>query len=248
MVGAGRGVTGQAAGVAAVDQPRVLGVDACKRGWVGVALSGGRFERAWFATTVVSLADMAAAGGAPAVIGIDMAVGLADASLRQADRLARARVGRLGSSVFMLPVRAAVESPTFAEAAARHRAVTGGGISLQAYGLRTKMLEVDSWVRSRPGPRVVEVHPEVAFAALNGRPLSLNKRAWGGMTQRRRLLADAGIELPDDLGEVGRVGIDDVLDAAAVAWTAHRVATGQAQCLPDPPERFSDGLDAAVWF
>lgn len=241
-------MTRQAARVAPDDGPRVLGVDACKKGWVGVALCAGRFDAASFATTVVELAETFAAAGSPAVIGIDMAVGLADAGLRQADLLARARVGRLASSVFVLPVRAAVEAPSFSEAAVVHRKLAGGGVSLQAYGLRTKMLEVDAWVRSRPGPRVVEVHPEVAFAALNGRPLTLNKRAWGGMTQRRRLLADAGIEIPDDLGEVGRVGIDDVLDAAVVAWSAHRVATGQAQCLPDPPQRFSDGLDAAVWF
>jgi len=241
-------VTGQAAGVRADDEPRVLGVDACKGGWVGVALRAGHFDRALFAPTIRALAEEASTGGARGVIGIDMAVGLADAGIRQADRLARARVGRLASSVFLLPVRAAVEAPGFAEASVLHRSLTGAGLSLQAYGLRVKLLEVDSWVRSRPGPRVVEVHPEVAFATLRGRPLTLNKRAWGGMTLRRRLLADAGIELPDDLGEVGRVGIDDVLDAAAVAWTAHRVATGRAQCLPDPPERFSDGLDAAVWF
>lgn len=226
----------------------MVGVDACKGGWVGVALRGGRFERALFAPTVVALVEAAAEGGQPAVVGIDMAVGLADASLRQADRLARARVGRLAPSVFMLPVRAAVEAPSFAEAVVVHRKLTGAGLSLQAYGLRTKLLEVDAWVRSRPPARVVEVHPEVAFAALGGRPLRLNKRSWGGMTERRRLLADAGIELPDGLGEVGRVGIDDVLDAAAVSWSAQRVAAGQAQCVPDPPERFSDGLDAAVWF
>jgi predicted RNase H-like nuclease len=234
--------------VATDDEPRVLGVDACKGGWVGIALRAGRYDGALFAPTVVALAEEAAIGGDPAVIGIDMAVGLADTTLRQADRLARARVGRLASSVFALPVRTAVESATFAEAVILHRELTGGGISLQAYGLRAKLLEVDAWVRSQPGPRVVEVHPEVAFAALNGRPLTLNKRAWGGMTLRRRLLADAGIDLPDDLGPVGRVGIDDVLDAAAVAWTARRVAAGEAQSLPDPPERFSDGLDAAVWF
>jgi predicted RNase H-like nuclease len=43
------------------------------------------------------------------------------------------------------------------------------------------------------------------------------------------------------------VGVDDVLDAAAVAWTAVRVARGVARHLPDPPERFSDGIDCAIW-
>jgi hypothetical protein len=55
---------------------------------------------------------------------------------------------------------------------------------------------------------------------------------------RRRLLADtAGIVLPDDLGPAGRAAaVDDVLDAAAAAWTARRVAHGQARPLPDPPD------------
>jgi predicted RNase H-like nuclease len=41
--------------------------------------------------------------------------------------------------------------------------------------------------------------------------------------------------------------VDDVLDAAAAAWTALRVSQGAARCLPDPPETFSDGLPCAIW-
>jgi predicted RNase H-like nuclease len=45
----------------------------------------------------------------------------------------------------------------------------------------------------------------------------------------------------------GKAGVDDVLDAAIAAWTARRVASGQARAVPDPPERFSDGLPCAIW-
>jgi predicted RNase H-like nuclease len=56
------------------------------------------------------------------------------------------------------------------------------------------------------------------------------------------------ISLLDDLGPAGeRAGIDDVLDAAAAAWTARRLANGQAWPMPDPPETFSDGLACAIW-
>ena len=41
--------------------------------------------------------------------------------------------------------------------------------------------------------------------------------------------------------------VDDLLDAAAVAWTAARFARGDARRVPDPPERFSDGVAAAIW-
>ena len=42
-------------------------------------------------------------------------------------------------------------------------------------------------------------------------------------------------------------GVDDVLDAAVVARTAQRVASGEARPLPDPPETFSDGIPCAIW-
>jgi predicted RNase H-like nuclease len=55
-----------------------------------------------------------------------------------------------------------------------------------------------------------------------------------------------GIRLDADLGPAGSAGaIDDVLDAAA--WTARRVARGQAHPLPDPPEIFSDEIPCAIW-
>jgi predicted RNase H-like nuclease len=41
--------------------------------------------------------------------------------------------------------------------------------------------------------------------------------------------------------------VDDVLDAAVVAWSGRRVLSGQADSLPDPPEVFSDGWPSAIW-
>jgi predicted RNase H-like nuclease len=42
-------------------------------------------------------------------------------------------------------------------------------------------------------------------------------------------------------------GVDDVLDAAAAAWSACRILNGQAKSLPDPPE-VVDGYPVAVWY
>mgnify|MGYP001097360208 CR=1 FL=1 len=53
---------------------------------------------------------------------------------------------------------------------------------------------------------------------------------------------------PVEEGEAGlRAGPDDLLDAAAVAWTAARYVEGKASSYPDVPEVFSDGLPAAIW-
>jgi predicted RNase H-like nuclease len=226
---------------------RVLGVDGCKAGWVGIALSDGCVVRAHFAATIADLVGLASQAGPLDVVGVDMPIGLADAGIRRADMLARGLAGPRRASVFLTPVRAAVECGDYAAASAISVRLTGQGISRQSYALRGKILELDEWTRVAT-VRVAEVHPELSFAGLAGAPLASSKATWAGATTRRRLLAAAGIGLPDELGLAGaKAGMDDVLDAAAVAWTALRIARGEARSVPDPPERFSDGLPAAIW-
>ena len=83
--------------------------------------------------------------------------------------------------------------------------------------------------RGRVGPRhaaagVAEAHPELSFAGLAGAPLRSRKSTWAGAAERRALLARAGIVLADDLGPPAeQAGVDDVLDAAVMAWTAQRL-------------------------
>jgi predicted RNase H-like nuclease len=94
------------------------------------------------------------------------------------------------------------------------------------------------------------VHPELAFAALAGAPLTVTKHSPDGRAVRRALLAGAGIRLP-----AGRVPVpvprpaeDDVLDAAAVAWSAARIAAGTAVVLTDPAQRADDGGEIAITY
>ena len=54
-----------------------------------------------------------------------------------------------------------------------------------------------------------------------------------------------GIDVPDE--RIPECRPDDVLDAAAVAWTAGRVVNGDAFSLPDPPELDPEGRPVAVW-
>jgi predicted RNase H-like nuclease len=226
---------------------RVLGVDACKAGWVGIALGGGP-ARAYFAVLIEELVLAAESDGPVEVIAIDIPIGLPDSGRRKADEQARAIVGpRRASSVFTTPVRTALEAGDYAAAVAENRRRAGQGISRQAWGLRAKLLQVDHWAR-QGGRRVVEVHPEVCFARLAGRQLTHSKATWAGVEERRALLSGAGIILTGLLGAAGaKAGVDDVLDAAAAAWTAQRVAVGRALCVPDIPETFSDGIPAAIW-
>jgi predicted RNase H-like nuclease len=225
----------------------VLGADACPAGWVGVVLSGNRVS-AVVHTEIGGLVAMAAAGGPLDAIAVDIPIGLADSGPRQADLLARKAAGPRFASVFLTPVREALLAETYAAALAVSRELTGRGISSQAYRLRAKILQVDRWRQGTLPCPVIEAHPELSFAAMAGAPLRDSKSTWAGAVRRRQLLAAHGIGLDDDLGLSGlRVGVDDVLDAAAVAWTARRVAAGDARRLPAVTERFSDGVDCAIW-
>ena len=95
---------------------------------------------------------------------------------------------------------------------------------------------------------VVEAHPELSFASMGGEgPVLASKSTWSGHRERSRRLANVGIALPDDLGLAGAAGVVDVLDAAAVAWSANRVAEGTAFSLSEPLETDEDGIQVAVW-
>lgn len=227
----------------------VLGVDGAAGGWVGALLptSGTGTARLVRAPDIRTLVDRAASLADLELVAIDIPIGLPDTGTRQADVLARRQLGPRASSVFPTPVRDALAAPTYAEARQVSVARTGGrSLAAQSYALRRAILDVDAFVRSQPGVRVVEVHPELSFAALTGAPLTTRKRDRDGALERLAALARTGVRLPEDVTVETR-GIDDVLDAVVAAWSASRVARGVAGRLPDRPERFSDGLDAAIW-
>lgn len=224
----------------------MLGVDACRRGWIAIAVDDG-IAGAYFAENIQMLVARAETDGPLAVVAVDMPIGLPDRGLRRADVLARAAIGPLWPSVFMTPVRQALLAGDHAAASAINRELTGQGISIQAFGLKPKLFEVEQWVR-HTAIRVVEIHPEVCFARLAGAPLTARKSSWAGAECRRALLDGAGLKLTGDLGQAGTcAAVDDVLDAAAAAWAARQVLLGYAQPIPDPPETFTDGRACAIW-
>lgn len=222
----------------------VVGVDACRRGWVAVVLRDGAAPSGHLLATI---GDITSAVPDAEVVGIDIPIGLSDARPRQADLAARAAVGPRRSSVFITPPRAALEAPTHAVATAISVRLSGSGVSQQAFGLRAKIFEVERWLPSAPCP-VHEVHPELSFTLMCGHPATAPKKAWHGMVERRAALAREGIDLDGIDPRVGSlVGIDDLLDAAAVAWSARRLRSGHAIVLPDPPERDPSGRAMAIW-
>jgi predicted RNase H-like nuclease len=223
-----------------------VGIDACKTGWIAVALDDSEVA----AYYLPSVGDLTAVIGNPdsiEAIAIDIPIGLPDSGRRRADLDARVFLGPRRNSIFFTPMRAAVEAATHEAATALSRSVTGFGVSQQSYALAKKILEVEAWLPSAPC-QVREVHPEVSFGLLIGRPASASKKTWAGMVERRQALLGVGINLEGVPVEVGiHAAVDDMLDAAVVAWSARRVAGGLARSFPDPPSVSANGQPVAIW-
>ncbi|MDX3758443.1 DUF429 domain-containing protein [Streptomyces mirabilis] len=223
----------------------VLGVDACgKQGWVGISLTDGTYAGSLVDARLDTLIERAA--GAQ-VIAVDMPLGLVEKGWRAADLAAKTLLGARRSSVFLIAPRPAWQEREYAAAADRCQELTGNRLSQQAWALAPKLLAARAcWLADE---RVHEVHPEVSFYALaGGVPLAHAKKTWRGQHMRRSLLAEAGIVVPDALGEADRIPADDVLDAAVAAWSAHRIALGIADRVPAVPELDAEGRVVEIRF
>jgi predicted RNase H-like nuclease len=200
-----------------------------KGGWIAIILRNGRFERAEVLRPVETdfseLEDVE-------IIAIDVPIGFGP---RAADVEAKKYLKGAASTVFSTPTRAVLETAFQA----------GLGVSAQAHAIGPRVIHVTDLAKKEP--RLREVHPEVSFRAMNdGKPLGHRKKSAGGAIERINLFELHGMEL-GDLGRAAAAPLDDVLDAGAAAWSAHRIALGQQDSLPDPPET-TDGLSVAIWY
>ncbi|MCW2835393.1 MAG: hypothetical protein JWN68_3346 [Nocardioides sp.] len=225
----------------------VLGVDACAAGWVGVLVGPEGRATVHTADSITALVALVRESATPAVVAIDIPIGLPDRGGRRADAEARRELVGKGSSVFSTLTRSAYRAESYEEARAANLAATGGeaSASAQAYALRRKILEVDDWIRSGPGAEVIEVHPELSFARMTGSPLLASKKEPAGVQARRDALRSQGVAAPAWFRGSG-FGEDDLLDACAAVWSAARHHSGDSESFPAVPETFSDGIPAAI--
>lgn len=235
-------------------QAVLAGVDGCPGGWIAVAGDGESLRAEVFG----SFAALAASLPDEAIIAVDMPIGLAEKGVRSAERAARAHLGERQSSLFSIPPRAAVYAGDYRESCSLslERTDPPRKVSRQAFGLFPKICELDTLLRSDAAlaARIIESHPELAFAALNGmNSMSLPKKIKGrvnpaGLAERRALLQRCG--LPEDFlkSPVPRSAKeDDFLDACAMYLVARRHARGEARSYPDHVERDDFGLRMAIW-
>lgn len=189
-----------------------------------------------------------------AVIAVDVPIGLLDDAMpggRACDMAARRFLGpRRASSVFSAPVRAVLQADGYADAAALSRASSTHRLALsqQCFAIVPKIAEVDALIAPEQQDRIVEVHPECCFAAMNGGvALAASKKTSEGRRERLLLLSrnwatDGDLAALVESRRSRGVARDDVIDAMAACWTAERVWKRVARRLPAEVEVDRRGL------
>lgn len=227
-----------------------VGVDGCPGGWFYLALDD-KWE--WECGVIPALQDILTSYPQAQVVLIDMPIGLRESGEgeRACDRAARKQLGRVrASSVFPVPVRAALQAADYDEAKSINRRLTGKGMTIQTWNILPKLRELDNLMQQSSKARqcLREAHPEVCFRALNGgRTMQHNKKTLEGRCEREAVLRHYFSELPvllaytDSQYRRKELGRDDTLDAAVLAVTA-KLGQSSLQTLPDLPEKDATGL------
>ncbi len=236
----------------------LAGVDGCTGGWLAafVRPAGGEARL----RIVPRFAELLAAPENPAVIAVDMPIGLparVGVGGRAAENAIRPLLGARQSSVFSVPSREAIYAADYREACriAQTTSDPPRKVSKQLFNIAPRVRELDQALRdSDAAARVFEVHPELAFWRLNGHraltePKKVRSRPYGpGLALRRSLLLAAGFA--DDVlvaAPPKGAAADDLLDALACAAIARRLHAGVAEPFPNPPPRDALGLPMAIW-
>jgi predicted RNase H-like nuclease len=221
-----------------------VGVDGCKSGWLCFIVDLDNLETAF--RILPQFADVIIDFKCANVVAVDIPIGLTERGVRGCDIEARRRLGKPRSnSVFPAPIRPILSASTYERACRISLRTDGKKISKQAFGILSKVREVDQVISPGLQNWVYEVHPELCFCALNGgKATQFGKLSVRGRGERTKLLSKPYPHIQTYLDQLDRklAGADDLLDAAVAAWSAVRIGQKQAVRLPEKPEFDSSGL------
>ena len=225
------------------------GVDGCRAGWFFIALKpSGEIDSG----VIRNIEELVKIARNQDRIFVDIPIGLPHGGTeRVCDLDARKILGRpRASSVFPVPVRAALQADTYAEAKCLNREATGKMIPKQSFAILPKIKEVDSLLQGNPRARKIlrEVHPEICFWALSGqRPMRINKKKKEGFRERIAVLKTIRSTVEEEVKQMMSqfkrkdVAKDDILDAFVAAITASANLTS-LQTIPIQPQKDCFGL------
>ena len=222
-----------------------IGVDGCKGGWITAVIDSGKLEIERF-SLISEITDRY-----PAFDGflIDMPIGLPGSikHIRPDSAVRKMLTGR-ASTVFNTPCRASVYSDTVAEMYENNRIYLGKNLQPPTKAIIPKIREVDEFVcgHAEYKNKIIESHPEVCFARLNGTVVMSSKADDEGITERINILQK---HLPNlsvyDIKQKSRefkCNEDDIVDAICLAVTAQLYALGETEVIPSNPDIDDCGL------
>ncbi|BCW97118.1 MAG: DUF429 domain-containing protein [Fimbriimonadales bacterium] len=235
--------------MAAENRRVALGVDGCRAGWLAVRLTDNGERLALEYALYPSFAAALEAHPDAGAIAVDMPIGLYEsgrARMRPCDKVARQRLGRRACCVFIPPTREMLDAESYTP-------LRTLGLSVQAYHLIPRIRELDAQLTPDLQTRVWESHPELSFMALTGAPIPQPKRTAAGQNARREALSRALGESVNELLTAFRAtipprqaGVDDLLDACALAWSTRRHLQGESELCIGDPTHDARGLQMAI--
>lgn len=228
---------------------KALGVDGCKAGWFAVSIDcNGNCDAHLYS----SIQELWQENQTAQRILIDIPIGFCHDRSRQCDLEARKKLGKRSSCVFPAPCRDVLKARTYKEACQISRSLIDKAITIQAWGILPKILEVDEFLTTTPKAREVirESHPEICFWSMAGqKAIQMPKRTPEGQDIRLEILTSFNpyteVVYWKSLSTYKRnqLAKDDILDALVLALTASK---GKLATLPEMPEKDAKGLPMEI--
>ena len=207
-----------------------IGVDGCKGGWVAAVLDHEDIRLEKY-DSVESIVDRYPTFDA---FLIDMAIGLRNSlDKNRPDDAAKKELGKKASTVFPIPSRDAVYAEGEEAQKQANKRAFDKSLAKQSIAIIPKMRELDVFLNEHPEykNRILESHPEVSFARLNGAVVLSRKQEEPGPSQRLDILSEylerENISGMYDKAKALGCKQDDLIDALCLAVTGALYAHGQ---------------------
>ena len=222
-----------------------IGVDGCRGGWATAVLDHGELRLKVYKSISALVKEYPSFDA----FLVDMAIELRNSrDQKRPDTAARKELGIKASSVFPIPSRDAVYAEGEEEQKRANLRTLGKSLSKQSLAIIPKIRELDEFLKDNPEyrGRILESHPEVDFARLNGSVILSKKKEEPGPSERIHILSEYldKRDLYDMYDKAKELGCrqDDLIDAICLAVTGALHAHGQSEILQDQLEPDEKGL------
>ena len=225
-----------------------VGVDGCRAGWFAIGLEA---EGNWQVDVFPEVSSLWNHHRQASLILIDIPIGLKaeGRAERRCDPQVRKLLGPRRSSVFPAPCRRAIYASSYQEACDINQQLTGKRLSVENWNIIPKIREMDSLLSEdiSARDRIREIHPELCFWGLAGRPMQHAKKRNEGLSERTQLLQSIYPQTVDIIAHAlstyrrKDVARDDILDALAAAVTG-LMGKQNLTSIPQEPEFDKRGL------